>query len=613
MTPQAIPTKRDSGVVDSIRSYARSQTFRYGSNMETIRQGVDVDRDDTEDRDATAVDEEDFYPDDSRHARDYDDDIGDWDPPNPTYDTVTESTATLRPPRTDPPALGSAVTPASLLTPPESETAPLLKRAPSVTFYTPDAVRQPLTPTSPAPTRTRRYSGLSQVSRRSGPPIVSIQPRVRGTSTFGQTLFNSIAILLGVGLLSEPLAYSYAGWIGGTLLLSFYGWLCCYTAKILARVILADPHMQTYADIARKAFGRRATPFTSMLFCLELFALSVVLIVLFSDSLHAVLPQYSSDTYKILALVILIPTTFMPLSTLSFASVLGILSTFLIVVVLLADGVSKFEGPGSLWDPQPTDLVTYNPTKIGLSFGLFLAGFGGHAVIPSLARDMVDPGQFDIMINYAFAFSTFVYALMGAAGYLMFGRSVHEEVSQDMLSTPGYNELLNKFAVWMLVITPLTKFALSTRPLNITIEVFFGIDVVSQHHKGDHAPTSKSDPHSPSHPSSADIEDQTSRIAKEYAVRTTDRRCVVLRGIERVGVTALVVLTAITFPSFELVMSFLGAFSAFVICVIIPLSAKIRIEGTYGWYRVLDYSLIAISVGMAAWGTYCGLWESLMG
>jgi hypothetical protein len=28
--------------------------------------------------------------------------------------------------------------------------------------------------------------------------------------------------------------------------------------------------------------------------------------------------------------------------------------------------------------------------------------FSGHAVIPSLARDMVDPTQFDAMINWAF-------------------------------------------------------------------------------------------------------------------------------------------------------------------------------------------------------------------
>ena len=42
-------------------------------------------------------------------------------------------------------------------------------------------------------------------------------------------LFNAIAILLGIGMLSEPLAFAYAGWIGGTAIIIFYGWITCYT------------------------------------------------------------------------------------------------------------------------------------------------------------------------------------------------------------------------------------------------------------------------------------------------------------------------------------------------------------------------------------------------
>ncbi|QRW04799.1 imitation switch two complex protein [Ceratobasidium sp. AG-Ba] len=58
----------------------------------------------------------------------------------------------------------------------------------------------------------------------------------------------------------------------------------------------------------------------------------------------------------------------------------------------------------------------------------------------------------------------------------MFGRDVSDEVSVDLMKIPEYNQTLNKIAVWMLVISPLTKFALCTRPLNITIEIMLGID-----------------------------------------------------------------------------------------------------------------------------------------
>ena len=46
-------------------------------------------------------------------------------------------------------------------------------------------------------------------------------------------LFNSIAMLLGIGMLSEPLAFAYAGWGCGTLLLIFYGFLTCHTYVFL--------------------------------------------------------------------------------------------------------------------------------------------------------------------------------------------------------------------------------------------------------------------------------------------------------------------------------------------------------------------------------------------
>jgi hypothetical protein len=42
-------------------------------------------------------------------------------------------------------------------------------------------------------------------------------------------LFNATALLLGIGMLSEPLAFSYAGWICGTLLMISYGYVTCYT------------------------------------------------------------------------------------------------------------------------------------------------------------------------------------------------------------------------------------------------------------------------------------------------------------------------------------------------------------------------------------------------
>ncbi|QRV90697.1 Transmembrane amino acid transporter protein [Ceratobasidium sp. AG-Ba] len=423
----------------------------------------------------------------------------------------------------------------------------------------------------------------------------SISKPPRGSSSFGQTLFNAIAILLGVGMLSEPLAFAYAGWIGGFLLITFYGFLTCYTAKILAKIILADGRLRTYADIGQKAFGPRSNVFTSALFCLELFSLSVVLVVLFSDSMHAVAPQFSSHEYKVLGLLILLPSIFLPLHLLSFASLLGILATVFIIVVIFVDGFSKTTSPGSLWESAPTDLAP-NWAALPVSFGLFMAGFAGHAVIPSLARDMAEPEHFDSMINWAFFVATLIYALVGAGGYVMFGRDVSDEVSVDLMKIPEYNQTLNKIAVWMLVISPLTKFALCTRPLNITIEIMLGIDPAP-------LPLPSSDP--PSSPSQNKQSHAEQPISSSHPLSLPtaahEKRKGMLRAIERVALALAVVLVAILFPAFGAVMAFLGAFSAFMLCVIGPICAKAALAKRMG---AVDGILLVIAIAMAAAGTW---------
>ena len=56
------------------------------------------------------------------------------------------------------------------------------------------------------------------------PPIVS-----EICSFVVPQLLNAVAVLFGIGMLSEPMAFSYAGWIWGTILIIGYGFISCYT------------------------------------------------------------------------------------------------------------------------------------------------------------------------------------------------------------------------------------------------------------------------------------------------------------------------------------------------------------------------------------------------
>jgi vesicular inhibitory amino acid transporter len=149
---------------------------------------------------------------------------------------------------------------------------------------------------------------------------------VVGQSTLPQTVFNSVNVLIGVGLLSLPLGLLYSGWIIGLVFLCFAAVATQYTAKLLAKCLDVDNSLVTFADLAYVSFGSSARFAVSILFCLELIAACVALVILFADSLSALLPGfYSVITWKIICGVVLVPLSFLPLRLLSFTSVLGIL------------------------------------------------------------------------------------------------------------------------------------------------------------------------------------------------------------------------------------------------------------------------------------------------
>lgn len=152
---------------------------------------------------------------------------------------------------------------------------------------------------------------------------------VEGQSTLPQTVFNSTNVLIGVGLLSLPMGFKYAGWLCGMVTLFLCAAVTAYTARLLAKCMDLDPSLITFSDLAFISFGRNARIATSFLFTLELLAANVALIVLFADSLDLLFTGFLSVTgWKIVCSLILIPLQFLPLRLLSFTSIVGILSCF---------------------------------------------------------------------------------------------------------------------------------------------------------------------------------------------------------------------------------------------------------------------------------------------
>jgi vesicular inhibitory amino acid transporter len=149
-----------------------------------------------------------------------------------------------------------------------------------------------------------------------------------GQSTLPQTIFNSVNVLVGVGLLTLPLAFRYSGWIVGMGFLAFAAIATCYTAKLLAKCLDVDSSLITFADLAYVSFGNTARVAVSILFSLELLAACVALVVLFADSMDDLIPGWGISAWKVVCGLILVPLVFMPLRFLSFTSILGVMSCF---------------------------------------------------------------------------------------------------------------------------------------------------------------------------------------------------------------------------------------------------------------------------------------------
>ncbi|KAI9793380.1 MAG: hypothetical protein M1816_000272 [Peltula sp. TS41687] len=123
---------------------------------------------------------------------------------------------------------------------------------------------------------------------------------VIGQSTLPQTVVNSVNVLIGVGLLSLPLGFKYSGWLIGMIYFLFCALVTQYTARILGKCLDVDKSLITFGDLGYISFGPRARILISILLSLELGAACVALVVLFADSLDALIPGLGVLSWKYL-------------------------------------------------------------------------------------------------------------------------------------------------------------------------------------------------------------------------------------------------------------------------------------------------------------------------
>ncbi|KAI9258924.1 transmembrane amino acid transporter protein-domain-containing protein [Phascolomyces articulosus] len=406
--------------------------------------------------------------------------------------------------------------------------------------------------------------------------VASISGIKHRKSSFYQSIFNSINILLGVGILALPLGFKFAGWVAGISIFMFCCLITNYTAKLLGRLLEADPESRTFGDLAGAAYGMRGRIFVTTLFITELVSNSIAMVILLGDGLNSLFPGFDTLQLRILSFFILTPMLFFPVCYLSYSSLLGVISAISIILVMLYDGFTKVHTPGSLLEPADTSLFPDDYMKFPLSFGLIMAGFASHAVFPTVYRDMDNPKQYDTMVNYTYCVTTVIYFGVAACGYLMFGSQTMQEITQNLVLVPEYNQALNRLAVWLMALQPFAKYGLNLNPVNLAFEI-----AVFRQSATIHGWLSKSSWREPA-----------------------------LTILSRTTISVFIVTVSFLIPEFEKIMALIGAFFSYMISAILPLLCYLKLFGDAmsPTSRLWHHVLVVISCCLAFFGT---LWSFL--
>ncbi|KAK4512941.1 uncharacterized protein ATC70_003652 [Mucor velutinosus] len=294
-------------------------------------------------------------------------------------------------------------------------------------------------------------------------------------STFVQSVFNSVNVLVGIGVLALPLAFRCAGWLFGSLISMFCALSTNYTAKVIAHCLDAWPNSTTYGDMGAAAFGDRVRTFVSVVFVVELMTIGVAMVVLLGDGIESLFPSVDMIALRIASFVILTPMLFLSIRKLAYTSLIGTISCACLVTIVIYDGLSKKGKTWKLIKPhgkRATEVIPSEIYNLPLSFGLMMSGFSGHAVFPAIYRDMENPKHYETMVNLTYVITMGVYITMAIAGYMIFGLGTMQEITQNLAATPGYSKWVNRLAIWLIVLTPIAKYGLMMNPVCLTYELW---------------------------------------------------------------------------------------------------------------------------------------------
>jgi len=289
-----------------------------------------------------------------------------------------------------------------------------------------------------------------------------------------QASFNMINLLAGLGIMSIPYCFKVGGAIPSLVFLVILGFTAKYTASLIGKCIKKDNSINSLAVMGLKLFGKTGCTIISTFFIFDLFFSMMANLILVKDTLHLVFPSISPYICLFIAYSCCTSLTWIKkLVTLSWVSLVGLLSMFALFVILVFNGLATPNTPGSLWERQKLNLWPESTMGLFIILGIFEMGYSGHSVLPSIYLSLKKRKNFKPVLNFSFSWIIIFYIMFGLVGAFMYGPGTLPQIIQNLHSTlNSKTQFLGTLISWIIIIVPITKFALVMDPIAVATTVF---------------------------------------------------------------------------------------------------------------------------------------------
>ncbi|KAG4106640.1 hypothetical protein H8356DRAFT_1025133 [Neocallimastix lanati (nom. inval.)] len=292
--------------------------------------------------------------------------------------------------------------------------------------------------------------------------------------TTPQASFNMINLLAGLGIMSIPYCFKIGGAIPSIVFLFILGFTARYTARLISKCIEKDKSINSLAIMGLRVFGKTGCTIISTFFIFDLFFSMMANLILVKDTLHLIFPVIPPYICLLIAYACCVYLTWIKkLVTLSWVSLVGLLSMFALFLILVFNGIVTPNAPGSLLERQELNLWPESFLGFCTIIGIFEMGFSVHSVLPSIYISLKKRSNFKNVLNISFPWIIVFYLLFGLSGALMYGKGTLPQIIQNIHSTLNSKTMfLGTIISWIIIIVPTTKFALVMDPVAVTATEF---------------------------------------------------------------------------------------------------------------------------------------------